>query len=841
MPVSQDTTLHMVSNFRTTDKLEIMIIEKKNKNNKKNINNIQQKELRRDISFRLRGRQVPACVVRRDGGWYAVEYKDCSHVLIATTDSPGVSEEVVFPVMGVAITSVALQGVDKTYIYAKVDQYIVTKSSGVLALLTRHFNELYESVFWDDPLDPRALFRDRTEGSRENRELSVDEAHKLGYPKISAAHHVHFTVKEAAASVSPRVRERIGVALRLPADATATMATGCILWYAGLTDEMYELVKGAGLSRCATVKDFIRVAKSISVEAKSLQNLLPLDLRSVFEIDVLVNRVDGQVDWLSEMQHRTEPNTANLSYEQVFSGALAIFQQAAMIGRAPTSMNWNKYWSSRWQWSAAGSVHSQYSLDEQYIVKTDRNLKNKFIMISNMPNYAADHFLSRKPEIHAWASTKYEWGKLRAIYGTDTTSYILSNFVFYNCENVLPNRFPVGKDANDANVTGRVAGVLKNRLPYCLDFEDFNSQHSIPSMQAVVDAYGVAFSNTLSEEQMQALRWTSESIAHQTINDNTGLKRQYKASGTLLSGWRLTTFVNSVLNAVYTDSVLAGIKTAGSSLHNGDDVLIGATNLEVTRRSLSVGEELGIRIQPSKCAFAGIAEFLRVDHKRGSKGQYLSRAIATLVHSRIESKASTDARDLVGSMENRFADCLNRGLDLRTIATLRHLYYKHQATVCGMETHELYTIKTTHRVAGGISEAPDARVDMFVLAGEATKGDIIVPKLAGVGAYAWEVAKTLDMEDRAEEMVSRVYKATYEAVMPKNRRMRVLPNNRIQWCTNVKQIYRAFKGTVTTASYGKAALVGFALDVLQTRSLETTLVMALARSSNPQRLLKYLI
>lgn len=793
------------------------------------------------LNFELRDGLVPTCIVKNCSSWYAVEYKDASHVLLAKSDSPGVEGEVVTDQFGVSVSGVLLQGRDASYFYAKVDQYIVTRATALLTLMSRHFNGLYESAYWDSPLDGTAMFRDRYPDRELNRELTIEQASSLGYPKITSAHHVHFTVREAAATVGHAHRHRLKTAMRVPNGVTSTMVTGLILWLDSLEDDLYELVISSGLFKCQTQKEFMVLGKQISVEAKSLQNLVKADLRQVFEIDVLTNRIDGDVDWAQEKVNRTQPRVTHFGYNSIFDSASAIFNQAALIGRKPVSFTWDKYWASRWQWSAAGSVHSQYVADEAYVVKTDRNLKNKFIMISNMPDFSIEHFVLRQPEIHAWASTKYEWGKLRAIYGTDTTSYILSNFAFYNCENVLPNRFPVGKDANDKNVSSRVAGVLSGRLPYCLDFEDFNSQHSIEAMQAVIDAYGQVFSSSLSADQKTALDWTSQSVGRQIIHDNVGLKEQYNANGTLLSGWRLTTFVNSVLNAIYTDKVLAGVLDVGASLHNGDDVLIGATSMEVTRRSLLMGYRYNVRIQPSKCAFAAIAEFLRVDHKRGSKGQYLTRAIATLVHSRIESKPSTDARDLVNSMENRFSDCHHRGMPIATIALLRELYYRHQSKVCRMSVDDMYTIKTAHRVAGGISEAVDAGTDRYVLAGVTEKGDVVVPYLPGVNRYASEVAKLLDMEDKVEVMVKRIYKATYEAVVPKSRSMRIVPNSNEQWCINVKAIYKAFKGTITTASFGKAAMVGFAIDVLATSEMDLTLSRALSRSPDPERLLKFLV
>lgn len=770
----------------------------------------------------------------------AVPFEDATHILVGSDSAPGSEEEVNVVVQGVTMRGLRLQGTDRTYRYTKVDQYIMTRNKGMVAIITRHFNGLYDSIYIDQPLDESAIFRDRYPKRELCKPKTMHEIKKLINTKITAQHHIHFTAEEVMRAIGTR-EVLSSDAVRLPEDTTMSMFAGVVLWYDQLSERLRGQISRSGLFKCRTVSEFKTVAKSISVEAKSLQNIVQPDLRSIFEIDTLVNRVDGEVDWQAEMEHRTKPSVTSLTYEQTYDASSRIFMQAAAVGRQPVSMEWEKYWNSRWQWSAAGSIHSQHAEDEKYVVRTDRNLKNKFIAISNMPRVPESYFTHRPPQLYAWASVKYEWGKLRAIYGTDITSYIVSNFAFYNCENVLPKRFPVGKDANDANVVNRVTGVLKNRLPYCLDFEDFNSQHSTESMKAVIDAYGDVFKDRFTEAQQRAIEWTSASLDHMIINDNVGLKRTYASKATLLSGWRLTTFVNSVLNAVYTDEICQGTKEKGSSLHNGDDVLIGTTSLKTAQSSIKRGKELNIRIQPSKCAFGGIAEFLRIDHARGSKGQYLTRAIATLMHSRIESKMSTDARDLVEAMENRFSDCVHRGMSLDMITKLRQIYYERQAIVCDMSVENLYAIKQTHRVAGGISEALDASIAKMVKAGTMRKGEVEIPSLQGVYDYSVAVAKELEMEDKLNYIVDRMYAATYEAVVPKSKAMQVVNNEELQWCYNVKAIYKAFRGTIQTAGFGKAALVGMALDVIQRSDKDITLKMALAKSKDPMKLLRYLI
>lgn len=758
------------------------------------------------IQLRMKEGTVPLCIRERsttgDTGYEAVEFMDADYVLVGSDYGPSSNAEANIILDGVLMRGLRLGGATKTYQYAKVDQYLMTKKKSVIAIMTRHFNGLYKSIYINDPLNLQAMFRDRYPERQMMKKMSREDLMCRHNTKITAQHHIHFTVAEILRVLGEKLCLNSD-ATRLPGDASMSMAAGVLLWFNELDGELKDYIVGSGLFKCRNVSEFKKVAKSISVEAKSLQNIVGHDLRQVFEIDTLVNRVDGDVDWLEEKDHRTNPNVTTFSYDTVYAAAVGIFNQAAAAGRSPVRMEWEKYWGSRWQWSAAGSIHSQYPEDDRYVIRTDRNLKNKFIAITNMPNYQGHHFMGRPPQMHAWASIKYEWGKLRAIYGTDLTSYVISNFAFYNCENVLPRRFPVGKDANDANVVNRVAGVLKDRLPYCLDFEDFNSQHSVSSMQAVINAYGAVFRDSFTEQQLDAIEWTARSLEEVTVNDNVGLKSSYKSKATLLSGWRLTTFVNSVLNAVYTDEICKGFKAKGSSLHNGDDVLIGATSLAVAQQSLKRGKQHNVRVQPSKCAFGGIAEFLRIDHARGSKGQYLTRAIATLMHSRIESKMSTDARDLVESMENRFSDCKSRGMSQDTISKLRHTYYTRQAVVCDMDVEQMYQIKTIHRVAGGISESLDADIHYAVSPGDTHKYELELPKLQGVYDYSRAVARELEMEDKLDYIIDRMYKATYEAVVPKSKRMKVAENRDEQWCYNVKAIYKAFKGRIQTAGGGR--------------------------------------
>lgn len=131
---------------------------------------------------------------------------------------------------------------------------------------------------------------------------------------------------------------------------------------------------------------------------------------------------------------------------------------------------------------------------------------------------------------------------MRALYGCDLESYRLTDFGFSDAENTLPSFMPTGKKATEENVT-RILKSMQTGIPFCFDYDDFNSQHSILSMQTVMEAWLEVFCEDISEEQIVACKWAISSLEEMTFNVNG---TNYKAYATLFSGWRLTSFINTV-------------------------------------------------------------------------------------------------------------------------------------------------------------------------------------------------------------------------------------------------------------------------------------------------------
>jgi len=187
-----------------------------------------------------------------------------------------------------------------------------------------------------------------------------------------------------------------------------------------------------------------------------------------------------------------------------------------------------------------------------------------------------------------------------------------------------------------------------------------------------------------------------------------------------LSGSRLTTFINTVLNYVYMD--IAGVfehPDVVDSVHNGDDVLIAIRSVKAAIDVHDMMADINARAQPAKCNILSVGEFLRVEHKiemsDGLGSQYLSRACATAVHSRIESQMPVRALDAVAATVTRMGELKRRAptateqIDLLTIKIFKHL-----STVFKTPYDKLAIAASAHNVVGGCNDDRWAPVEWKV-------------------------------------------------------------------------------------------------------------------------------
>jgi len=375
---------------------------------------------------------------------------------------------------------------------------------------------------------------------------------------------------------------------------------------------------------------------------------------------VLRNRAFDTVDWNTERENRCDIKTVPISSADVYQRAARIFSMALKHGKRPQKFGWRDYWNIRWSRLPGGSVVSQYDDDKRLKASLPLEARIKSAWFSACPMEEHEQWYVRTPSIYASTSTKYEWGKVRALYGCDVTSFLHSDFAMANCEDVLPQYFPVGRAATEDNISAAMA-TFDETLPVCFDYDDFNSQHSNTSMTAVLMAWRDVFRPYLSREQVMSMDWTIDSINNVTVQFNE-LGQQVTTRGTLMSGWRLTSFMNTVLNRIYLEH--AGMKDlVVYALHNGDDMFAGARNMADAVCLIKQAKARGIRAQVAKTNLGTIGEFLRVDTRAAqpSAKQYLSRSIATAAHGRVETSAPFDMCALISAHKERADAIITRG------------------------------------------------------------------------------------------------------------------------------------------------------------------------------------
>ncbi|UHK03129.1 MAG: RNA-dependent RNA polymerase [Sanya totivirus 5] len=669
--------------------------------------------------------------------------------------------------------------------YVSVRTPTSTLPSMIKKSMSAHFSTLDNFCFGDFSGTAylyNAFRPDRTLLARLPNNLQVCEE-DFPRAKVSGEHHTHYRVAEIATVFRREARMNKICALlyerlRLVEGVTYATVCGFMLYLLYCRPQIaYIIALSNVIWEAKNYEELDSILNALSAPLKSLQSDYGVDLTQMFELQVLINRGVGKVDWDKEIQERVRPDVINLPAEKVYQEAMQIFKQGINMGFTYPDMTLKKYIQTRWEWIPSGAVHSQYPDDKVFMPKCHRH-RNKFVAVNAMPDLYLQRIFERPPEIHAWASVKYEWAKQRAIYGVDLTSSIITNYAMFRCEEILKHRFMVGEDAEAGRVHKRLKYMLKDSESFCYDFDNFNAQHSITSMQAVLLAYRDTCAASMTPEQLAAMDWTIRSVERMIVHNNEVIPpTEYQVNGTLLSGWRLTTFINTVLNYIYFSlSKAFDTKYVDDSVHNGDDVLISVRSFEAALKVFGKMKAIGARAQEKKCNVFSIGEFLRVDHKvtveTGLGAQYLTRACATLAHSRIESQAPARLSEALAAAFTRITEVMHRSKgNERVSKQLLDFSVSRLSAVFGVDPRDVNKMLITHIVAGGLSAEPTASVEYSIQEetvqeelGEREaeeRGEVTSKALMpGILDYALSLHKMFKGLVRLPELIRRISQAT---------------------------------------------------------------------------------
>lgn len=381
-------------------------------------------------------------------------------------------------------------------------------------------------------------------------------------------------------------------------------------------------------------------------------------LNYMVELHTLAGRGVAEIDVQHEAYLRTRASTLNLAKPDPTKLRAAIKQIYAneLAGCTVEHCPIDDFWTSRWVWAANGS-HNRV-LEHAHPELATRK-EGQMFRKAALESWAFNPMLYWDGVVFVTPSQKLEHGKSRLLLACDTVSYLWFEYYLKPVENAWRNKKAL---LNPGLFTTLGVSRLMDEWRssdggfFGLDYDDFNSQHSLESQKMVF------------EELFSFLQIDDEASARLIASFDkmqvwSGKKRLGYAAGTLMSGHRATTFINTVLNLAYL--LCAGMDFNVPSLHVGDDVIMHCGRLE-SEDLLSSLRRLDIRTNLSKQVWhRENAEFLRVCHGADDSRGYLPRAIASMVSGNWVSDHSLDKREALVNAVGCCRTVINRSCGLK--------------------------------------------------------------------------------------------------------------------------------------------------------------------------------
>jgi hypothetical protein len=328
------------------------------------------------------------------------------------------------------------------------------------------------------------------------------------------------------------------------------------------------------------------------------------------------------------------------------------------------------YWTKRWLWCVNGS-HSRTieRLNPQYAIK-DESLKGLRLHRKVFAEHMTKEIISDwDGKCYFTQSMKLEPGKTRFIYAGDSIAYFAFDYLLSAVEKAwLNKRVVLDPGAIGTYGMGRRLKRLKSRggVNVMLDYDDMNSRHSNDSMRIVFEELiaHVEFTDPVGQKIIdsfdQCFMWSPELQMHERI------------AGTMMSGHRATTFINSVLNYAYIATVYPKFN-ACVSMHVGDDVFVLVQGYVAAYELTEACIAGGLRMNPMKQSIGEhTAEFLRVAYRSNHCLGYVMRAIASVVNGNWSNELMLGYQEGLETILSSAWTLANRSALISTSLLLKH-------------------------------------------------------------------------------------------------------------------------------------------------------------------------
>ncbi|GIM62259.1 RNA dependent RNA polymerase [viral metagenome] len=429
-------------------------------------------------------------------------------------------------------------------------------------------------------------------------------------------------------------------------------AGSALLMYACLTRGVVEDPLGLAAYMVHNPKE----AKALSTVIKSLGCNGTRIGAVMAELGALQGRGVSGIDFEDEGRYRCSENGVKDHVVDLNPSKLREMidkvVKSELAGRKCVFDDLETHWQKRWLWCVNGA-HSNA------LVKREKQWATGFTQRMHRKVFAEN--IDYEP-VSRWSGTSYftmsqklELGKTRAIFGGDTVSYFAFDHLLSSVERAWGERRVLlnpGKGGNVA-VVDRIRNMRKSGAwSVMLDYDDFNSQHTLLAQAMVIDS----IVKVSGYDEVLGAKLVRSIFNQKVVNGNEVLDLW----GTLMSGHRATTIINSILNLAY---ILVANEEVESmtSVHVGDDIVIMTESADRAFKVLEDVGRAGLRMNPLKQSVGVITtELLRIAVTDDCSYGYLARSIGSAISGNWASEAKLSPREALTTMVSSSWTLANR-------------------------------------------------------------------------------------------------------------------------------------------------------------------------------------
>ena len=470
----------------------------------------------------------------------------------------------------------------------------------------------------------------------------------------------------------------------LPLGSANVTVCAWIIYFMGV--EMAPKLRSLLLYRrfcCVDSASYRKVCKAVSTCVRKTFTWVdgsPLNARQVAQLigaELVIGRQNMVTDWAQERANRTtdeiplrSPDPEVDPYDLLKQHLDDVY--AVMLEGESCQKSWERHVEERAAWLAAGSSGGQFTHIDGEKVRL-----NKKAYFETLPLETVVAWIDSEPIIVARASEKYEMGKARAIYGTDSVDYVIISYLLRLVEPLMNKveGFEIGLVGFNevVSILRRLSEVRRGgRECSMFDYADFNLQHTHKAQSLVFQSLAEALDcDRFHPDYAKAARWAAAACLNQWVVW-PGSEEKERAVQGMFSGVRSTNYMNTMLNKAYFLSACSHVEKLDGLrpvslfvLHSGDDVWVSNGSRLWAMRMYKRLQDMNLKFQSSKQLFTVDAgEFLRIMYDKTGCYGLIWRALGSFIMRPLQSRQDRSPIENSVALNAHINLMCRRGLDM---------------------------------------------------------------------------------------------------------------------------------------------------------------------------------